>query len=126
MIPAPRPINQRSMQLATIRIHDREILSLDCPRIDAKSASELVELVAASLKRGARIIVLDLGPTTIIDSAGARAIETASRLVGRDGRLCLAGLSCRARSLLRAVRVSERVDLVEWWTDAVDPMAAAA
>ncbi|MDB4941436.1 MAG: hypothetical protein JWP97_970 [Labilithrix sp.] len=115
------------MQLATIRIQDTEILSLSCPRLDALAGFKLLELVAASKKRGANTVVLDLGPNTVIDFAGARAVEAASRHVG-DGRLFLAGLNSRARALLRAVRVTEHVQLVEWWTDAMEPapMSTAA
>lgn len=117
------------MQLATIRIQETEILSLACPRLDALAGFHLLELVTASLKRGARRIVLDLGPITVIDFAGARAIEAASRQVG-TGQLFLAGLNTRARALLRTVRVAEQVTFVDWWTDAMDreepPMSRAA
>jgi hypothetical protein len=110
------------MQLATIRVNDTEILSLSCTRIDAPNGLALVELVAASVKRGARCVVLDFAPTTTVDFAGARAVRVASELVGDGGRLSLAGLNGRARALLRSLRVSEHVQLIEWWTDAIDPI----
>ena len=116
------------MQLATIRIQETEVLSLSCPRLDALAGFQLLELVTASMKRGARVVVLDFGPTTVIDFAGARAIEAASRQVG-DGNLFLSGLNNRARALLRAVRVAPQVTLIEWWTDAMErpaPMSRAA
>ena len=115
------------MQLATIRIQDTEVLSLSCPRLDALAGFQLLELVTASMKRGARVVVLDFGPSTVLDFAGARAIEAASRQVG-EGNLYIAGLNTRARSLLRAVRVSPQVQLVDWWTDAMEaaPVSRAA
>lgn len=114
------------MQLATIRISDTEILSLSCPRIDAHNGLVLLELVAASVKHGARSVVLDLGPRTIIDFSGARAVEAASRFTGEKGTLFLAGLNSRARALLRATRVVEHVKLIEWWSDAIEGMTQQA
>jgi hypothetical protein len=121
-------IRNRSLLLATIRIHQTEILSLACPRIDVQSGAQLVELVVGSVKRGARDVVLDFSPGTVIDFAGARAVQAASVSVGADGKLFLAGLNGRARTLLRAVRVAEHVHMVEWWTDAMEsaPMSRAA
>lgn len=104
------------MHLATVRIHDTEVLSLACPRIDARSGVALLALVSEAAKRGARKVVLDLGPSTVIDFAGARALETASAQLG--GGLVLAGLGGRARTLLRSVRVAEQLQMVEWWADA--------
>ena len=114
------------MKLATIRVQDTEILSLACPRIDARAGLELVELVVDSVKRGARNVVLDLGPLTNIDFAGARALEVASRCVGDGGYLYLAGLNSRARMLLRSLRVAGDVRMIDWWTDALEPVPRAA
>ena len=114
------------MQLATIRINDTEILSLKCPRLDATTGAALLELVSCSVERGARTVVLDLGYGTVVDFAGASALQAASAMVGGAGGLVIAGLGGRARSLLRSTRVAEHVRLVEWWTDAVEPVARAA
>jgi len=114
------------MQLAAIRINDTEILSLDYPRIDARSGLVLLELVAAAVGHGARDVVLDLGPRTTIDFSGARALEAATRFTAERGTLFLAGLNGRARALLRATRVDEHVQIVESWSDAIEGMAQAA
>lgn len=113
------------MQLATIRIRETEILSLACPRLDAESGAVLLEIVAGSVNRGARLVVLDFGPGTFVDFAGTRAIEAAAMKLG-EGGLCLVGLNIRARALLASVGVASRVRLLEWWTDAVEPVARAA
>lgn len=114
------------MHLATIKIHDTVVLSLQYARIDADVGAAIVELIGVSVQRGARRVVLDLGPHTVIDFAGARAIEAASDRLERGESLILVGLNGRARALLRSVRVLEKVRLVEWWTDAVEPMTRAA
>lgn len=114
------------MHLATVRVHDTEVLSLSCPRLDERTGAKLIELVTSSVRRGARKIVLDLGPSTIVDFAGARALRTAAGELGSERCLFVAGLSGRARAMLRSLRVSEHVRMVEWWTDAVDPVAQAA
>lgn len=75
---------------------------------------------------GARSVVLDLGPRTAIDAAGAVAIGKASVLLDPSTPLVLVGLDVRARGVLHAAQVLERVSLVEWWTDAVRPRAHAA
>jgi len=113
------------MQLATIRIRDTEILSLACPRLDAQSGAALLELVAASVGRGARQLVLDFGPSTVIDFAGSRALEAAAMKVG-EGGLCVVGLSARARAMLAALGVAPQLRMFEWWTDAVEPVSRAA
>lgn len=109
------------MQLATIRINDTHILSLRCPKVDASSGARLLGLVTSSVEGGARSVVLDLGPTTVVDFAGARALQAAGEKLGPAGRLYLAGLNGRARALLRSVNVDRHVRMVEWWTDAVEP-----
>ena len=113
------------MHLATIRVQDTEVLSLACPRLDERRGAAVVDLVLASVKNGARQVVVELGPETVIDFAGARALRAAAAEVG-TGRFFVAGLSGRARAMLRAVRVSEQVRMVEWWTDATPPLANAA
>ena len=114
-----------SMQLATIRIRDIEVLSLACPRLDAHSGATLLELVAAAVRRGARQVVLDFGPGTALDFAGTRALEAAAMKLG-EGGLCVVGLNARARAMLDAVGVAPQLRLLEWWTDAVDPVTRAA
>jgi len=114
------------MQLATIRINDTEILSLKCPRLDATTGAALLELVSCSVARGARTVVLDLGYGVVVDFAGASALEAASAMVGQAGCLVVSGLGGRARTLLRSTGVAEHVRLVDWWTDAVDPVTRAA
>jgi anti-anti-sigma regulatory factor len=115
------------MQLATIRINDTEILSLKCPRLDARTGAALVELVRSSVEdRGARQVILDLGHGTVVDAAGARALEAASAKLGRAGDLVVVGLNGRARALLRSTGVAEHVRLVEWWADAVERTSRAA
>ena len=109
------------MQLATIRINDTEVLSVRCPRIDAKSGPRLLRLVSSSVEGGARSVVLDLGPSTVVDFAGARALQAAGEKLGPAGRLYLAGLNGRARAMLRSLNVDRHVHMVEWWTDAVEP-----
>lgn len=114
------------MLLATLRIRDTEILSFDCPRLDARRGAALLEIVVASIDRGASTVVLDFGPETTIDFAGARAIDTASARLGGGGALVVSGLGGRATAFLRSVRIAEHVRLVEWWTDAVEPTSRAA
>ena len=112
------------MELATIRVRNTIILSFDDDRLDNAAGTQLLARITALLGNGVTDIVIDFAFNTSIDFAGARAIARASVIVGA-GRLHLAGLDSRSRSLLRAVRVAERVHLVEWWTDAVEEKEAA-
>jgi anti-anti-sigma regulatory factor len=114
------------MLLATLRIHHTTIHSLDCPRVDATSGARLVELAAASVREGARTVVFDIGSVATIDAAGACAIEEASMQLIAGEPLVLVGLNRRARAALRTLQLLGRVRLVEWWTDVVEPTAAAA
>ena len=111
------------MELAAIRVRNTIILSFDGDRLDNAVGSQLLARITSCM--GASDVVIDFAINTSIDFAGARAIARASVIVG-PGRLHLAGLDSRARSLLRAVRVAERVHIVEWWTDAVEDVAQAA
>ena len=113
------------MELAAIRVRNTIILSFDGDRLDNAVGSQLLARITSCMGEGASDVVIDFAINTSIDFAGARAIARASVIVG-PGRLHLAGLDSRARSLLRAVRVAERVHIVEWWTDAVEDVAQAA
>jgi anti-anti-sigma regulatory factor len=114
------------MLLATVRIRDTEILSLACARLDANSGGALLGFVNASIERGTRRLVLDLGPATFVDLEGARALAKARARLGADGHLAVAGLSARARAVLSAAGLAGSLQIVEWWTDAVSPVARAA
>ena len=114
------------MELAAIRVRNTIILSFDGDRLLLTGGgSQLLARITSCMGEGASDVVIDFAINTSIDFAGARAIARASVIVG-PGRLHLAGLDSRARSLLRAVRVAERVHIVEWWTDAVEDVAQAA
>lgn len=113
------------MQFATIRIGDTEILALSCPRLAAQSGAKLLALVMASVKRGARNVVLDFGPDTVVDFDGAEALEAASKRVA-TGSLYVAGLSGSARKHLRLAQVAQHLGMVDVWTDAMEPLSLAA
>ncbi len=109
----------------TLRIEDTEIVSLECPRLDESSGVEVLELVAACLRRGARSVVLDFTGGSIVDSRGARAIGAACEKLGVDGRLYLSGLSGRTRGLLRGVCAAPHLHFVSRWSDVVSTAHAA-
>ncbi len=112
------------MHLATIRIQDTFVLTLSCRRLDAETGEQLVELVRSAATQGARVVVCDFGPFTTMDFGGARALERASEKLPARG-LVASGLNARARTLLRSLRIVDRVRLVEWWADAVEVPRAA-
>jgi anti-anti-sigma regulatory factor len=114
------------MHLATIRIHDTFVLSLSCRRLDVEAGRVVLDLVKSAIAQGARTVVLDFGPFTSVDFGGARALEQAAEKLGNHRGLAVAGLSSRARALLRSLRLVDRLRLVEWWADAVEPGAMAA
>jgi anti-anti-sigma regulatory factor len=111
------------MHVATIRFHETVVISLLGARIDAEAGGRVLSLVETCMADGAKNVVLDLGPRTVIDFAGAAALGRASATLGGHGRLRLAGLSSRARARLRSLRLTEDIVLVEWWAHAVDPEA---
>ena len=71
---------------------------------------------------GAERVVLAATPFTTIDGAGLEVLAAASFRLGR-GRLRIAGLGDVGRAQLRS-RGLEAIALYEWWTDAVDAIAA--
>ena len=113
------------MHLATIRVHDTEVLAFAYPHLDERSGAVLVRLVSLAVERGTRHVVLDLGPDTTVDFMGAQAIRTAAEQLASGGRLTVAGLNGRARAMLRSLRVTEQIHMVQWWADAT-PYAQAA
>jgi len=113
------------LRLATIRVNDTVIVSLANARIDGACRGELLELIETCLEEGAASVVLDLGPSVVLDFAGARALTDAQKRLGQ-GKLTVAGLGARARTLLQSLRVHETVGIVEWWADAVEADARAA
>lgn len=114
------------VRLATILVHDAAIVSLAGQRLDGACRDEILELVDACIDEGASSIVLDLAPTMALDPTGARVIAEAARRIGGGRRLVLSGLNARARATLCAHRVTEAVELVGWWGEAVEPEARAA
>jgi anti-anti-sigma factor len=53
--------------------------------LDMITAPALEEAVTAALGQSPPLLVLDLSPTTFLDSSGARQIARSARQAGRDG-----------------------------------------
>ncbi len=87
-------------------------------RVDARFGHALLDQVDRWIAEGATAVVLELGPDAVVDYAGARALGAASAKLG-EGRLRVAGLGARGRTMLRSLRLSDDIALFEWWTDAV-------
>ena len=69
--------------------------------LDAYQASELEDLGSALLADNVNSIVLDLAPTTFIDSSGLRVLLTVrSRMTHSGGKLALKNVSGAVRQLL--------------------------
>jgi hypothetical protein len=94
-------------------------------RFDAQAGAELLREVAKAAAVNARCFVLHFHPSANVDFAGARALVTASALLG-GGRFRVSGLGARSRTTLRTTGAAAHVGMYEWWTDAVEPFAAAA
>jgi anti-anti-sigma factor len=76
--------------------------------LDKSSVDAFDSAIRAAIDVGARLVVLDLGNVTFLDSAGLRSImRAASMLADQGGRLTVGGLSGAAQRVLEVTGLLE-------------------
>ncbi len=76
--------------------------------IDLQHSPKLRQLLQAKAAQRVALLLLDFTHVTYIDSSGlATLVEYYQKTRGHSGRLALAGLSNRVRSVFELVRLSE-------------------
>ncbi len=82
-------------------------------RVDATSAPELEQSMMASIEEGAADVVLDLGRTRYMSSAGLRVVLVVARAMqARSGRFAVCGLNDEVKELFEVSGFSLIVNIV--------------
>ncbi len=82
-----------------------QIVSVKDTRIDAAVAIEFKDAMRTQTKDGSDVVVLDLSEVEFIDSSGLGAIVASMKLMGRDRKLALAGLTPTVDKVFRLTRM---------------------
>jgi len=101
------------MKLETSSAGDYLVVSLQDERLDAHAAVPFKEQMANTVDAGNRHIVLDLTKTSFIDSSGLGAIVSTLKRLGGEGKLVIAGLNAKTRSIFELTRMDRVFDIHE-------------
>ena len=82
-----------------------QIVSVADSRIDAAVAIEFKDAMRDQTNGGADVVVLDLRQVEFIDSSGLGAIVASMKLMGRDRKLALAGLTPTVNKVFKLTRM---------------------
>ncbi|MBV7396158.1 STAS domain-containing protein [Mameliella sediminis] len=93
------------MQLTTHHQAGVDIITVDANRIDAAVAIQFKDRMREVLGNEKPRYVLDLHQVEFIDSSGLGAIVAAMKLMPKDGKLELAGLSPAVDKVFRMTRM---------------------
>jgi len=99
------------MDINTKSAGDYFLVSPQGERLDAHAAVAFKEFMAKTIDEGNNKIVLDLRQITFIDSSGLGAIVTTLKRVGADGKLVVAGLNDKTRSIFEMTRMDRVFDI---------------
>lgn len=83
------------------------ILAVNRPRVDAATAHELRDALAAVVARGVPRLVVDSSAVTFIDSTGLGALVSSIKLLGRTGRVAVCGARDSVAMLFRITRMDK-------------------
>jgi anti-sigma B factor antagonist len=83
------------------------IVSVAHRRLDGERARTLIADVTRAFERGARVVAIDLGLVTFIDSLGVASHCAAARRAPIDGEVDLAALGDYAQTVARITRMDE-------------------
>jgi anti-sigma B factor antagonist len=97
-----------------VLVHEGELNALSSPALAARVAQALGERIA--------LIVVDLGPTTFIDSSGLGVLVAGLKQARLQGsRLALAGLGDQAQLLFRVTMAHRIFEIFPTVAEALEP-----
>ena len=94
-------------------------------RVDAFATAELREAICATVRRGCREFVLDLGRVDFIDSTGLGMLAGLFKLVGLNGRILIAAATGPVQTVFRLTRMTNVFSMYETVDEAVRAMGPA-
>ncbi len=110
------------MQLETRKVGN--VLVVDCfeARLDAKVAVDFKTTMAGFIEQGNKIIILNIGSVTFIDSSALGAIVSSLKLIGRDGDLMIVGAQ---DAIVRMFKLTRMDRVFKMFTTEDEALAAA-
>jgi len=101
------------MEFETKSAGDYSIVAINEERLDAHAAVAFKEHMAGEIDSGKKMLILDLTKTVFIDSSGLGAIVSTLKRIGSDGKLVIAGLNPKTRSVFELTRMDRVFDIHE-------------
>ena len=102
------------------------VLKVEGARIDAASAADFREALAAVVKRGVIRFVLDLSAVAFIDSTGLGALVSSLKSSGPTGEVVVAGARESVATLFRLTRMDRVFRMFPGEAEAVAALAPPA
>ncbi|MEO1491967.1 MAG: STAS domain-containing protein [Pseudomonadota bacterium] len=101
------------MRLNTEDTGNVVVITLGEPKLDATLSHEFKELATAAARSDRNIYLLDVSSVTFMDSSGIGAIVGVMKVLGRNNRLELCGLTPAVRKVFRLTRMDKIFKLHE-------------
>lgn len=101
------------MRLTTEDTGQVVVITLGEPKLDATLSLEFKEMATAAAREDRNIYLLDLSSVTFIDSSGIGSIVGVMKVLGRNNRLELCGLTSAVRKVFRLTRMDKIFKLYE-------------
>lgn len=101
------------MRLTTEDTGQVVVITLDEPKLDATLSLEFKEMATAAARPDRNVYILDLSAVTFIDSSGIGSIVGVMKVLGRNNRLELCGLTPAVRKVFRLTRMDKIFKLHE-------------
>lgn len=110
------------MDLFSTTDGDRQIVTVNEPRIDAAVALSFKEGMRSETETGADLVVLDLQQVQFVDSSGLGAIVASMKAMGKGRTLALAGLTPTVEKVFRLTRMDSVFPMYASLDDALEKL----
>jgi anti-sigma B factor antagonist len=106
------------MELPTMRVevedHGRvSVITILEPRLDASRATEFREIARDAVRDGIDFYIMDLSRVMFIDSSGVGSLVGMLKLVGRERRLELCGMTAPVLKVFKLTRLDSVFPIME-------------
>ncbi len=114
------------MRLTTEDTGTVVVIALGEPKLDATLSLEFKETAAAAVREDRNLYLMDLSSVTFIDSSGIGSIVGVMKILGRNNRLELCGLTPAVRKVFRLTRMDKIFKLYDTREEGLAAHSAAS
>ncbi len=89
-------------------------------RLDAKAALDFKNMIVKEIDEGANNLVIDLEQVDFIDSSGLGALVSILKILSKEGRLSITGLTQKTEQIFRLTRMDTIFNIYPSVTEALE------